>query len=278
MFNFENKENNKTEKKQKINNKIKHSYLLICLFLCSCFVIGFVGGAIAYNFFSEPNGNVSLENLSSSLSSGNVNTLPLTTSQVVELVEDSVVEIRTEILSSGSNSSESLTEGAGSGVVLKQDGYIVTNAHVIDDAKNIKVKLHNGDEYAANLVGKDEKEDIAVIKINANGLTPITFGDSQELKVGERVIVIGNPLGTLGGSVTDGIISAINRTLNINGEDMTLLQTNAEINHGNSGGGMFGEKGQFVGLVVAKSTGMNLEGLGFAIPSNTVKDVVNKLM
>lgn len=274
MFNLKKNEDNKS-----IKDIIKkNTFVLIILFLCSSFVVGFVGGALAYNFFIKSNEELKINNISDEMNSEYINRSPMSTSQIVELVENSVVEVKIEIKPSNYNSTSGVVEGAGSGVIFSSDGYIVTNYHVVEDAICIKVKLHNGSEYIANLVGQNKKEDIAVLKINATNLTPVSFGSSKNLKVGERVIVIGNPLGTLGGSVTDGIISALNRTLNIDGEDMTLLQTNAEINHGNSGGGVFGEKGQFVGLVVAKSTGADLEGLGFAIPSDTVKEVINKLI
>lgn len=267
----------KIENNKKTSNKKskKGSLIFVTIFLFLSFFIGFAGGALAYNFFMNSN-NVTIDNTPNNVSSGPINSMA--TFQVVELVENSVVEVRTEIKSSDYSLENSVVEGAGSGVILTSDGYIATNSHVVEDASVIKVKLHNGNEYTANLIGENKKEDIAVIKIDVKDLSPISFGNSDEIKVGERVIVIGNPLGTLGGSVTDGIVSATNRTLTIDGEQMNLLQTNAEINHGNSGGGMFGERGQFVGLVVAKSSGMDLEGLGFAIPSNKVKEVVNKLM
>lgn len=244
--------------KNYIKNK-NNTLLLAILFLLSAFIIGFVGGAFAHNLFDS---NDAMEN---EIKLQSADTHALSTSQIVALVENSVVEIET-------------TSGAGSGVVLTEDGYIVTNAHVVESATSIKIKLHNESEYTAQLFGKDESADIAVLKINASNLTPVTFRNSDEIKVGERVIVIGNPLGSLGGSVTDGVISAVDRVLSINGNEMSLIQTNAEINAGNSGGGMFGEDGQFVGLIVAKSKGDDLEGLGFAIPSNTVKNVINKLM
>ena len=271
MIKFKKIENNK-----KTNNKKfkKSNFVFITMFLCLSFFIGFAGGALAYNFFTKSNEATNSESKSSNL--GTVSSI--STSQVVELVENSVVEVRTEIKSSDYSLENSTVEGAGSGVILTSDGNIATNSHVVEGASVIKVKLHNGNEYVARLIGENKKEDISVIKIDVKDLSPISFGNSNEIKVGERVIVIGNPLGTLGGSVTDGIVSATNRTLTIDGEEMNLLQTNAEINHGNSGGGMFGERGQFVGLVVAKSSGVDLEGLGFAIPSNKVKEVVNKLM
>lgn len=260
--------------KKYMNNKY-NTLLFVILFLSCSFIIGFVGGTLAYNLFLNTKEKVINDN---SINFEDTEDKMLSATQIVALVENSVVEIETEIEPSENSKINGIVKGAGSGVVLSANGYIATNAHVINDAKNIKIRLHNRNEYTAQLIGKTEKEDIAVLKIEASGLVPIKFANSDETKVGERVIVIGNPLGTLGGSVTDGIISGVDRTLNVSGEEMTLIQTNAEINHGNSGGGMFGENGEFVGLIVAKSTGEDSEGLGFAIPSNTVKNVINNLM
>lgn len=261
---------------KKYTTNKSNTLLIVVLFLLCTFIIGFIGGAFAHNLFdSDDAGNISDD---AEIKFQDVDANPMSASQIVALVENSVVEIETIINSSEAEArSGEISIGAGSGVIFSEDGYIITNAHVVKDAKVMKVKLHNNSEYAAQIIGQDEKEDIAVLKIGTSGLTPINFRNSSETKVGERVIVIGNPLGTLGGSVTDGIISAVDRTLTVDGKEMTLIQTNAEINHGNSGGGMFGENGQFVGLVVAKSTGEDLEGLGFAIPSDIVKNVVNKL-
>ena len=124
----------------------------------------------------------------------------------------------------------------------------------------------------------DAKTDLAVLKIEATGLTPAVFGDSDQLVVGETAVAIGNPLGELGGTVTSGIISALSRDVIIDGQTMTLLQTNAAINPGNSGGGLFNSAGELIGIVNAKSSGTGIEGLGFAIPGNTVKSVVEELM
>lgn len=234
-------------------------------------VIGFFGGIFGFYFangYLTPNStNSSSEELSQSSHTGGY-----TTEQVVDLVADSVVEVMTE-----TNYMEYVSEGAGSGIIISDDGYIVTNQHVIESSDKISITLTNGKTYEAKVIGEDEKEDVALLKIDVNGLKPVEFGDSSTLKVGEKTIVIGNPLGQLGGSVTDGIISAVNRTLNIDGVDMTLLQTNAEINPGNSGGGIFNSKGQLVAVVVAKSTGEGREGLGFGIPSNKVLKVINTL-
>ena len=171
-----------------------------------------------------------------------------------------------------------IASGAGSGVIVRADGYIITNSHVIAGAKDITVRLKNGESYAATLSGRDIRSDLAVLKIEATDLQPVTFGDSSSLTVGELAVVIGNPLGELGGTVTEGIISALDREIVVEGETMYLLQTSAAVNPGNSGGGLFNSRGQLVGLINAKSGGFNIEGLGFAIPVNTVQENMNQLI
>ncbi len=185
---------------------------------------------------------------------------------------------------------------SGSGFVLTQDGYIVTNYHVIEDAAEdssvtIEVSFANGDKYTAKLVGGEQDNDVAIIKIDATGLQPVTLGDSDQLVVGENVYAIGNPLGELTYSLTDGIVSALDRLIttsstNENGQTETttlnVLQTNCAINPGNSGGPLFDSYGNVVGIVSAKytesSSGVSAEGLGFAIPINDVKDILTDLI
>ena len=175
------------------------------------------------------------------------------------------------------------SQGAGSGVIISDDGYIITNNHVVADALNITVTLYDGTTYPAELVGTDEKTDIGVIKIDAHGLTAAEIGDSSLIQTGDTAIVIGNPLGTLGGTVTNGIVSATNREVTIDNETYELIQTNAAINSGNSGGGLFDGQGRLIGVVNSKdsgytSSGAIIEGLGFAIPINTAMDVADQLI
>ena len=175
------------------------------------------------------------------------------------------------------------TNAAGSGIIISKDGYIVTNNHVIDGAQKITVKTSDGTEYDAKLIGTDPKSDIAVLKVEANDLTPATLGDSSKISVGDTAIAIGNPLGTLGGTVTDGIISATSRELVVNNESMKLIQTNATINSGNSGGGLFDGNGNLIGIVQSKdsgtsSSGATIEGIGFAIPVNDAMEVAEQLI
>lgn len=206
----------------------------------------------------------------------------LSVREIAALASPSVVEISTEIVTRSNFFGQYVQSGAGSGVIFSEDGIIITNDHVVEDASSITVRTKDGTSYEATLLGTDAKTDIAVLKIEATGLTPAILGDSDSLAVGEYAMAIGNPLGHLGGTVTDGIVSALSREVTINGENMTLLQTNAAINPGNSGGGLFNEKGELIGIVNAKSSqsgsSTSIEGLGFAIPVNTVKNSVEELL
>lgn len=201
-----------------------------------------------------------------------------TVQEITKEARPSVVEIKTESVSSDSWIQQYVTQGAGSGVIITSDGYIVTNNHVIEGASKITVTTSDQQEYDAELVGTDPITDIAVLKIKAEGLTPATYGNSDQLAVGDMAVAIGNPLGELGGTVTAGIISALDRELAIDGKTMTLLQTDSSINPGNSGGGLFNGDGQLIGIVVAKSSGSDVEGLGFAIPINKAADVAQQIL
>ena len=145
-------------------------------------------------------------------------------------------------------------------------------------AKKVEVTLHNGDKYNATIVGTDPSNDIAVIKIDAKGLTTATIGDSSKVKVGDLAVAIGNPLGQLGGTATSGIISALDRTLTIEGTTLTLLQTDAAINGGNSGGGLFNGSGELIGIVESKASAVGVEGLAFALPINSVSEIINDMI
>ncbi|WP_442879300.1 S1C family serine protease, partial [Anaerorhabdus sp.] len=238
---------------------------------------GFGGGYLALQMYPQSvivqntNTNSSLNN--TALSSDN-----LSLQDIIQKAQPSVVEIRTETVSNNFLLQEYVSEGAGSGVIITSDGYIVTNNHVIDNASTINVTLSDGTSYPATLIGKDAATDLAVIKIEATNLTMAVLGNSDGISVGDTVVAIGNPLGRLGGSATDGIISALDREITIDNETMTLLQTNAAVNPGNSGGGLFNSRGELIGIVNAKSSGSDIEGLGFAIPVNDVKTVAEQLI
>ncbi len=204
-----------------------------------------------------------------------------TTAEITSEVADAVVEITTEVMQTSTFYGQYIATGAGSGVIIDSNGYIITNNHVIDGASSITVTLRTGDSYDATLVGTDSEVDIALLKIEATGLTAAVFGDSDTLSVGDKTVIIGNPLGTLGGSVTEGIVSALDRSIVIDDTTMTLLQTDAAINPGNSGGGMFNGQGELVGIVVAKSSSSSseatIDNIGFVIPINNVLDILSDL-
>ena len=264
----------------------KRKYLMLILFAIILFsllagVTGvLVGSSIARNqavTTRASENTVIFQSVSRTDSMGQAIT-SMSLPDIAETTKDSVVEITTETVSGSSRMRQFVVEGAGSAVVITSDGYIVTNNHVIEDATSIKVRLTSGESYDATLIGKDSQTDLAVIKINASNLTPAVFGNSSELKVGDLAVVIGNPLGELGGTVTDGIVGALDREITIDGETMTLLQTNAAINPGNSGGGMFNVKAELVGIVNAKTSGSGIEGLGFVIPIDTAKAIISNLI
>lgn len=199
-------------------------------------------------------------------------------SDVVPKIENTVVEVYTETVQYNMFYGEYVTSGAGSGVIISSDGYIITNNHVIANAKSIRVTLHDGTDYSAVLIGTDADTDIAVLKIDATGLQPAVMGSSSSLKVGQTCIAIGNPLGTLGGTVTSGIVSALSREITVDGQRMTLLQTNTTINPGNSGGGLFDINGSLIGIVNAKYASSDIEGIGFAIPVDVARTIAEDLI
>ena len=170
---------------------------------------------------------------------------------------------------------------SGSGFIITKDGYIVTNHHVISGASSVQVTLYNGKTYTATVIGSDEDYDIAVLKINATDLQPVTLGDSDKLNVGDHVLAIGNPLGELTFSMTGGMVSCVNRAINVDGTPFNMIQTDASINPGNSGGPLLNSYGEVVGIVSAKYSGYStetVEGLGFAIPINDVVAMIQDIM
>ena len=174
---------------------------------------------------------------------------------------------------------QTVEQGSGSGIILNKDGYIVTNNHVVDGASDVTVVLNTGKEYTAKLVGRDAKTDLAIIKIDAPDLIPADLGDSAKLEVGEMAVAIGNPLGQeLAGSVTVGVISALNRSIKIEDREMTLIQTDAAINPGNSGGALVDSYGKIVGINTVKMAAAGVEGLGFSIPINEAKPIIDDLI
>ena len=238
-------------------------------------VVGF-GAGYAGSHLSNT-ANVTIQQQTNKSTSGTVQVSDV--SDIVEKCKDSVVEITTESVSSGNSIfGQYVSQGAGSGVIISKDGYIVTNNHVVSGATSLKVTTTDGTEHDASVVGKDSQTDLAVIKVDANNLQAATLGDSDILQVGDPAIAIGNPLGELGGTVTTGIISATDRQITIDDETMTLLQTDAAINPGNSGGGLFNADGNLIGIVNAKESSTGIEGLGFAIPITPAQDIITELM
>ncbi len=295
--------NNVSEKKKK--KKSSGVFKSIAIVLCCVILAGGFGfgGAFLYGYMFGNPGTPSQNNTNNSQDTEqstpdtfpdenrapvNINkvegstTANTTMTDVISAVRDTVVEIVTENIQESQFYGQYVTSGAGSGVIINGNGYIVTNNHVVDGANTIYVRTTDEKEYKAVLVGADEESDVAVIKIDATGLKAATLGDSSAIKLGEDVIAIGNPLGSLGGTVTNGIISALDREVTIDGQKMVLLQTNAAVNPGNSGGGLFNMAGELIGVVNAKSSssssGTTIEGLGFAIPINHAFDVSSQLI
>ena len=279
------------KKKKKFNGKhVARSAVALVLAAAMGFAGGFVGakfggsGKVVIQQVAPSSTADSASGSDSSITAASSSGSSLTTEQVADLVSPSVVVITTEqvVYSKwswyGQNQVES---GAGSGVIISSDGYILTCAHVVDGASTITVTIGDKD-YTATLVGEDTTSDIAVIKIDADGLTPATVGNSDSLKVGQSVMAVGNPLGELGGTVTGGMISALNRSVTIQGSSsvntMSLIQMDASVSPGNSGGGLFNMNGELVGIVNAKSSSSDAEGLGFAIPINDAIKVAQELL
>ena len=279
------------KKKKKFNGKrVARSAVALVLAAAMGFAGGFVGakfggsGKVVIQQVAPSSTADSASGSDSSITAASSSGSSLTTEQVADLVSPSVVVITTEqvVYSQwswyGQNQVES---GACSGVIISSDGYILTCAHVVDGASTITVTIGDKD-YTATLVGEDTTSDIAVIKIDADGLTPATVGNSDSLKVGQSVMAVGNPLGELGGTVTGGMISALNRSVTIQGSSsvntMSLIQMDASVSPGNSGGGLFNMNGELVGIVNAKSSSSDAEGLGFAIPINDAIKVAQELL
>lgn len=253
--------------------------------------------AVAFAETAAQNKHFSLESATQEVSQ-DPSRPALTVKEIAKQVSPSVVGISTEVtrvisgqtspfdlngFGYGSGRSQRPREykstGAGSGIIISADGYILTNHHVIDGATGITVTLNDGQTYPATLVASNAAGDVAVLKIEATGLTSATFGDSDTLEVGELAVAIGNPLGEINGAVSAGIISALNRKVTFdNGQEMTLVQTDAAINPGNSGGALINSFGEVIGLVNAKTASVQVEGLGYAIPVNQIKGLVEELV
>ena len=270
-------------------NAGKAAKSLVALVLAAA--MGFMGGFVGARFGGgskvviqqvERSGSAAAD--SESAAGGTSVSSGMTTAQVAKTVSPSVVGITSEqvVYSQWSWDGQSLVEsGAGSGGIISSDGYILTCDHVVSGASNITVTIGDKD-YPATIIGEDSTSDIAVIKIEADGLTPAIVGDSDKLAVGDNVLAVGNPLGELGGTVTSGIVSALNRSVSIQSSSavntMSLIQMDASVSPGNSGGGLFNMNGELEGIVNAKSSSSDAEGLGFAIPINDAIKVAQDLL
>lgn len=271
---------------------------IVALALVCALLGGLGGGAIAAAIFShkleaagpaittsgsnagaELDGSVTesaMQQLASELKT-NVGDKSLTPADVYDAYVGSTVGIANE--GTGTNFFGQVTAMAssGSGFILTEDGYIVTNYHVVEAADKLTVTLNNGDQYEAELIGYESGNDVALIKIDAAGLKPVSIGDSDALQVGETVCAIGNPLGELTNTLTIGGISALDREVNTDGTPISMMQTDCAINEGNSGGPLFDMNGNVVGITTAKYYGTTIEGIGFAIPINDVMRIVADL-
>ena len=274
------------EQEMKPVKKNRMGLKITALALCCALLGGAVGGGVVWgvtrsggsstemNVSSRPATQVALKQVDGKTA--------MTDAEVYAANANSVVSINVTG-TSGTNffGQPVQTASAGSGFVLTKDGYIVTNYHVVKDADTVKVTMYNGDEYDAKYVGGDEDYDIAVIKVEAADLQPVTLGNSDNLNVGDHVLAVGNPLGELTFSMSGGMVSCVNRAINVDGTPFNMIQTDASINPGNSGGPLFNQYGEVVGIVSAKYSSYSsesVEGLGFAIPINDVIAMIQDIM
>ena len=255
--------------------------------LVAAMLAGFGGSAIGNAVFGGSNGGTTV--YEGKRPSTVINTASIDTSKQMTAAEvyaknvNSTVGITTQVTT---NFWGYTTQSAasGSGFIYSADGYIITNYHVIESASSIKVTLYDGKSYDAQLVGYDESNDVAVLKIDAKDLTPVTIGDSSNLNVGDSVIAIGNPLGELTFSLTSGAVSALDREVTMsNNVTMELIQTDCAINSGNSGGALFNLYGEVIGITNAKysgssGSGASIDNIGFAIPINSVRSIVDSII
>ncbi|MCB2293218.1 trypsin-like peptidase domain-containing protein [Clostridium algoriphilum] len=286
--NYNNKNNKEVKKNKGGMRKRILSYIFIGVI---CSTLGGIGSAIVTikimnNMSTTAVPKVASTKISNNTSSNIINTKStqdLSVPEIVKKVSSSVVAISTKSSSESSDFSgkTSEQEGVGTGIIFNVSGYILTNYHVISGAQNVKVTLSNGKEVSAKVINYDAAADVAVIKLPDGTKVPgvAEFGDSDMLQVGESVVAIGNPLGKeFLGSVTTGVVSAVNRQISIENKNLKFIQTDAAINPGNSGGPLVNSKGQVIGINTAKIGQEGVEGLGFSIPINTVNPKMDALI
>ena len=272
---------------------------VIALALCCSLVGGAMGagGFAAFEYFRGGNANINnaeYEDGEADMRIGEredskIKTIAVDTSKVMTAAEiyaanvNSTVGIKTSV-STNYFGYQTQAAASGSGFILTNDGYIVTNYHVIEGAESIQVTTYDNSAYEAKLIGYDESSDVAVLKTDAKGLTPVTLGDSDNMNVGDSVVAIGNPLGELTFSLTSGSVSALNRKITISNTAMNLIQTDCAINSGNSGGALFNSHGEVIGITNAKysssgnSSGASIDNIGFAIPMNSVRSIITSII
>ena len=284
----------KKEKKPRYLSR-KAAAVFMALVILAAGGLGVGGGILGYQL-AKGSGSGSGVNITTVQPSSGENTNAvnytgdsMSVSDVAAMTSPSVVEITTEAVTTDIYMQQYVQTGAGSGVIISEDGYIVTNSHVIGDSNQYPVKVvftgqdenEEDQEYPAQIVGYDKRTDIAVLKIDAAGLTPAEFADSDQLKVGDTVLSLGNP-GVAGenftNTLTKGMVSAVNRTVTMSSINMQYIQTDAAINPGSSGGALLNLYGQVVGINAAKITTTEIEGICFAIPTNIAKDVINDIV
>ena len=282
----------KTEKR----NKKGLGKKITAIALCALLLCGTVAGSIwAINSFAitKTDPNTSLD--AGNLTPGQTQTGPsdtgyvqplvtkgegtaMTASEIYEKYVSAVVGIVTEGTTTNIFGQETLYASSGTGFVVSSDGYIVTNCHVIDGGSRFTVSFEDGRTYEAELIGSDAENDVALLKIEAEGLQCVVIGDSDEIRVGEDICAIGNPLGELTFSLTKGVVSALNRVVTTDDDESNFMfQIDAAVNSGNSGGPVFNSYGQVIGVVTAKYSSSGVEGLGFALPINDVARIINEL-
>lgn len=269
------------------NGKNRLGLKIASLALVCALLGGLVGGGTAYLVSNSSNSETTEVNVSNRKPTEiQLKTVdgknPMTDAELYAANVNSVVSINITATSDPNFFGQTTqTAGAGSGFILTPDGYIVTNYHVVGDADTVKVTLYNGDSYDAQYIGGDEDYDIAVIKIEATDLPNVTLGNSDSLNVGDHVLAIGNPLGELTFSMSEGIASSVNRAIDVDGTPFNMIQVTAAINPGNSGGPLFNSYGEVIGIVSAKYSSYSnttVEGIGFAIPIDDVLAMVKDIM
>ena len=255
--------------------------------ILSCAVIsaacGFGGAILAQN--GSRTGKTTVQQSNRTAATVNVKKVDgqtlMSPAEVYASTVNSVVSINCSAVSTNIFGQQTESASSGSGFIYTADGYIVTNQHVVANASSINVTLYNGDTYPATLVGSDSDYDVAVLKIDAKDLPAVTLGSSTDVNVGDTVLAIGNPLGELTFSMSQGIVSCVNRAINVEGTPFNMIQVDASINPGNSGGPLMNLYGEVVGIVSAKYSSYantTVEGLGFAIPINDVQSIIKDIM